>query len=298
MTLTARELTLGGHRVTYRTGGRGPVLLLLHGVTTSSQTWERVAGPLSEHFTLVAPDLLGHGASAAPRGDYSLGAHASTARDLLGALGHQHVTVVGHSLGGGIAMQFAYQFPERCDRLVLVSSGGLGRDVHLVLRAATLPGADYVLPLLTDPRLMGVGRGVGGLLRRARLAPGPDVDTLARGFASLGTADARRAFLHTVRAVIEPGGQRVSANERLEMAASIPTLIVWGERDSIIPLAHGEAAHAAMPGSRLEVFPGAGHMPHDADPERFARVLTAFCDATEPARLGADHWQPQLPQDG
>jgi pimeloyl-ACP methyl ester carboxylesterase len=165
-------------------------------------------------------------------------------------------------------MQFAYQFPERCERLVLVSSGGLGRDVHLVLRAAALPGADYVLPLLTDPRLLGVGRGLGGLLRRARLAPSGDVDVLARGVASLDNAASRQAFLHTIRAVIEPGGQRVSAHDRLELAA--------------------------MPGSRLEIFPRAGHMPHDADPERFAALLTDFCNSTDAAQLPADHWQPLL----
>jgi pimeloyl-ACP methyl ester carboxylesterase len=293
-TLTAHELTLHGHRVTYRTAGEGPPLLLLHGVTTSSQTWESVAPRLSEQFTLIAPDLLGHGASAAPRGDYSLGAHASGARDVLTALGHDRVTVVGHSLGGGVAMQFAYQFPERCKRLVLVSSGGLGREVHLVLRAAALPGADWVLPMLTDARVLGVARGLGGVLRRVRLAPSGDVDVLARGFASLDNAGSRAAFLHTLRAVVEPGGQRVSAHDRLELAALIPSLIVWGERDSIIPLAHGEAAHAAMPGSRLEIFPGAGHMPHDADPERFASVLTDFCNSTAPAQLSADHWQPLL----
>ena len=161
-TLTPHELTLHGHRVTYRVAGRGPVLLLLHGITNSSQTWEHVAPLLSEHFTVLAPDLLGHGESATPRGDYSLGAHASGVRDVLTALGHERVTVVGHSLGGGIAMQFAYQFPERCERLVLVSSGGLGREVHLLLRAAALPGADWVLPFITSPQLLGIGRRAWG----------------------------------------------------------------------------------------------------------------------------------------
>ena len=292
--LTPNEMTLHGHRVSYRRGGRGPALLLLHGITNSSQTWEGVAPWLTERFTLIAPDLLGHGESATPRGDYSLGAHASGARDVLTALGIERATVVGHSLGGGIAMQFAYQFPERCERLVLVSSGGLGREVHPLLRAAALPGADYVLPVLTSGRVVGVGRGLGGLLRRVRLAPGEDVEVLARGFASLSSAGSRQAFLHTVRAVIEPGGQRVSAQDRLELAALLPTLIVWGERDSIIPAAHGAAAHAAMPGSRFEVFPDAGHMPHDAEPERFAALLTEFCEANDAARLAADHWRPLM----
>jgi len=288
--LTAHEMALHGHRVSYRQGGSGPALLLLHGVTNSSATWERVAPSLGEHFTLIAPDLLGHGESATPRGDYSLGAHASGARDVMTALGIEHATIVGHSLGGGIAMQFAYQFPERCERLVLVSSGGLGREVHLLLRAATLPGADYVLPALTSAGLVGIGRRVGGLLRRVHITPGEDMQVLAEGFASLDNGGSRQAFLHTVRAVIEPGGQRVSANDRLALAGLLPSMIVWGEKDSIIPVKHGIAAHEAMPGSRFEVFPDAGHMPHNADPERFASLLVDFCATTEPARLTADHW--------
>jgi pimeloyl-ACP methyl ester carboxylesterase len=194
-------------------------------------------------------------------------------------------------------MQFAYQFPERCERLVLVSSGGLGREVHLLLRAAALPGADYVLPALTSNRLLGVGRGVGGLLKRLRLTPGEDLQVLAHGFASLDNAGSRQAFLHTVRAVIEPSGQRVSAQDRLSLAGLLPSLIVWGEQDSIIPVEHGAAAHAAMPGSRFEVFPGAGHMPHDADPERFAALLIDFCATTQPAELTPDHWRPLMTGD-
>jgi pimeloyl-ACP methyl ester carboxylesterase len=292
--LEAHELELHGHRVSYRTAGSGPALLLLHGIATSSTTWERVAPPLSEHFTLIAPDLMGHGESATPRGDYSLGAHASGVRDIVTALGHERVTVLGHSLGGGIAMQFAYQFPERVERLVLVASGGLGREVHLLLRAAALPGADYVLPALTSRRVLELGRELGGLLGRVGLRPSSDLEVLARGFEALDNAGSRQAFLHTVRAVIEPGGQRVSAHDRLGLAALLPTLIVWGERDSIIPVAHGVAAHEAMPGSRLVRFEGAGHMPHDDDPYRFARLLIEFCEETDAARLTADHWRPLL----
>jgi pimeloyl-ACP methyl ester carboxylesterase len=294
MELVSHELLLHGHSVTYRTAGSGPTLLLLHGITNSSETWEPVAGALAERSSIVAPDLLGHGKSATPRGDYSLGAHASGVRDLLTALGIERVTVVGHSLGGGIAMQFAYQFPERCERLVLVSSGGLGREVHMLLRAAALPGADWVLPLLTSRGVRGVGQGIAAALRQGRLAPSGDISVLARGFASLHDGGSRQAFLHTVRAVIDTGGQRVSANDRLHLAAQLPTLIVWGERDSIIPLSHGRAAHEAMQGSRLEVFPDAGHLPHHEDPDRFAEILAEFCATTEPAHLTSDHWRPLL----
>ena len=189
-------------------------------------------------------------------------------------------------------MQFAYQFPERTERLVLVSSGGLGRDVHRLLRAAALPGADWVLPVLASRPLLGLGRGIGSALKRVRLGPAGDLEVLAHGFASLDSAGSRQAFLHTVRSVIGPGGQRVSAHDRLALAAHLPTLIVWGERDSIIPPEHGQAAHDAMPASQFVVFPGDGHMPHNDQPERFVELLVDFCASTEPARLSADHWQP------
>jgi pimeloyl-ACP methyl ester carboxylesterase len=189
-------------------------------------------------------------------------------------------------------MQFAYQFPERCERLVLVSSGGLGQEVHLLLRAAALPGADWGLPLLTSKGARGVGRGVAFALKLGRIEPSPDIAVLARGFASLDDGASRQAFLHTVRSVIDTSGQRVSATDRLHLAAVLPTLIVWGDRDSIIPPQHGRAAHEAMPGSRLEIFAGAGHIPHHAEPQRFADLLVEFCAQTEPAQLTADHWRP------
>src|SRR5437763_5577179 len=147
------EITLHGHRVSYRRAGWGPVIVLIHAITGSSLTWEHVIEPLAERYTVVAPDLLGHGESAKPRGDYSLGAYASGIRDLLTLLGHERATFVGHSLGGGIAMQLAYQFPERCERLALVASGGLGKEVSALLRVVSAPGSEYVLPLVLTPRL-------------------------------------------------------------------------------------------------------------------------------------------------
>jgi pimeloyl-ACP methyl ester carboxylesterase len=277
------SIDLHGHRCSYRTGGRGPVLVLVHGITNSSGSWDPVLGLLGQHFTVVAPDLLGHGDSAKPRGDYSLGASASLLRDLLLALGHEQATVAGHSLGGGIAMQYAYQFPERVERLVLVSSGGLGRQVTPVLRAVALPGAEYVLPLLASQPLVEAGTKVGGWIDRLGLRVGADITAMAAGFASLQDIEARQAFVHTARSVIDIGGQRVNATDKLYLAQAVPTLILWGDRDPIIPARHGIRAHEAMPGSTLKIFEGAGHFPHHDDPVGFATAITEFVDATEPA---------------
>jgi pimeloyl-ACP methyl ester carboxylesterase len=287
--LKHHEIELHGHPVSYLCDGDGPALVLIHGITSSSQTWRSVLPALAEHYTVIAPDLLGHGRSAKPRGDYSLGSYASGIRDLLLALGHPRATVVGHSLGGGIAMQLAYQFPERVERLALVSSGGLGREVNVLLRAATLPGADFVLPLMWRPGLRDAAGALAGLLRRVGWKPSPNVQGMAEGFASLADDDARRAFLHTARSIIEPSGQRVSATDRLYLAEEMPTLIVWGDRDPMVPYAHGVAAHEAMPHSRLEIFEDAGHFPFNDDPLRFVAVLRDFMETTEPADFDEEH---------
>jgi pimeloyl-ACP methyl ester carboxylesterase len=217
-------------------------------------------------------------------GDYSLGAYASGLRDLLAALDCDRATLVGHSLGGGVAMQFAYQFPEMLERLVLVSSGGLGRELNLLLRSAALPGAEYVLPLLFAAGIPSAGTKIARFVNRVGIRAGPDLEEIGRGFASLRDTDARRTFIHTVRGLIDPGGQRVDASSRLYLAAEVPTLIVWGARDSMIPVEHARAAHHKMPGSRLEIFEQAGHFPHLTEPGRFADVLSRFVAETEPAR--------------
>jgi len=286
--LHLRRLTLHGERIAYRQAGEGPVVLLIHGITSDSSAWARVLPYLARGHTVLAPDLMGHGGSAKPRGDYSLGAHASGLRDLMVALGHERATFVGHSLGGGIAMQLSYQFPELCERLVLVDSGGLGREVNPLLRAAALPGSEYVLPVLAATRLLDAGRLAAGVLARVGLRLGTDLQEMARGHATLSDPDARAAFLHTLRSVVEPGGQRVDASSRLYLARHIPFMLVWGERDPIIPVEHGRAAHARLPGSRLEVFPDSGHFPQLDQPERFLDVLSGFILETEPAAVDPD----------
>ena len=282
------EVRIHGHRVCFRLAGSGPLIVLVHGITGRSEQWVPVMNALRDRYTVFAPDLLGHGQSAKPRGDYSLGAYASGIRDLLIGLDAEPATIVGHSLGGGIAMQLAYQFPERCGRLVLMSSGGIARDVHPLLRAASLPGSEIVLSLITHERLLGAGQAFGRALRLIGLQAGADIAEGLRGYASLSDREARAAFLHTIRAVIDPTGQRISALDRLYLAEALPSLIIWGENDPIIPPHHGEIAHQAMPGSRLELVDGAGHFPQVTHPIRVARLLADFIEETEPAAIEAE----------
>ena len=288
-----RTITLHGRPLAYIQAGSGPVLLLIHGMAGTFENWNAVIEPLARSHTVIAPDLPGHGASAPGAGDYSLGALAAGLRDLLVALGHERATLVGHSLGGGIAMQFSYQFPEFTERLVLVSSGGLGPEVSPVLRAAALPGADVFIAATAGPGRT-VGTAVGHGLAAVGLRPNTDVAEVLRGYASLADPDRRAAFLATLRSVIGTGGQRVHAGDRLYLAEGMPVLIVWGARDPIIPVNHGEKAHEAIAGSRLEVFEGVGHLPQLEAPERFIAVLERFIAESEPALFDSAQWSGRL----
>lgn len=293
-----RVVHLHGHRVVYRVGGGPPagdrpVLLLIHGMAGSSVTWRQVMPALAERYTVVAPDLPGHGESDKPRQDYSLGAHANALRDLLIALGVGPATVVGQSLGGGIAMQLAYQHPRHCERLVLVSSGGLGHEVSWILRALAFPGAELVMPVLFPSIARDAGNAISRRLHRLGLRA-PRLEEEWRSYASLTDGETRRAFLRTLRAVVDTGGQAVSAHDRLYLSSRLPTLIVWGERDGIIPVAHAHQAHQAMPASRLVTFEDSGHFPHIEEPARFIEALTGFVDTTEAPELDEGAWSEML----
>jgi pimeloyl-ACP methyl ester carboxylesterase len=287
--MEVRTETLHGRTVSYAEAGSGPVLLMVHGMGGSSQNWRAVIEPLARDHTVIVPDLPGHGQSAPGGGDYSVGGLAAGLRDLLLVLGHERATLVGHSLGGGVAMQFAYQFPEIVERLVLVSSGGLGPEVSLLLRAAALPGAGAFIAA-TAPLVQRLGGG----LRRAEghgRRPNTDVAEVVHGYGLLAARERRAAFLATVRSVIGIGGQRVSAVDRLYLAEAVPVLIVWGARDRLVPVHHGEQAHRDIPGSRLEIFEDAGHLPQLEEPSRFVAVLERFLADSEPAEFDRDEWR-------
>lgn len=294
--LSRETRVVHGYRRAFVRAGTGPPLLLLHGVGNSAQTWAGVLDRLSGSHTVIAPDLLGHGASDKPRGDYSIAGYANGMRDLLAVLDVEQVTVVGHSFGGGIALQFAYQFPEMVQRLVLVGSGGLGPDLSATLRMATVPGAEAVLGALaavsgglrTGLRVV---EGAGSALGWKRMS---DLAEAADAILALRDVSARRAFVRTLRGVVDAHGQAVTALDRLYLANSVPMLVVWGSRDPIVPAAHAQALRSLVPTARVEVFEGAGHWPHLDDPDRFSAVLREFLASTPAAAHDRSSWRALL----
>ncbi|UPW04427.1 alpha/beta hydrolase [Rhodococcus pyridinivorans] len=292
--------TIHGYRRAFRLAGSGPALLLVHGIGDDSSTWQDVIPHLAEKYTVIAPDLLGHGRSDKPRADYSVAAYANGMRDLLSVLGIESVTVIGHSLGGGVAMQFAYQFPHMVERLVLVASGGVTKDVHLALRLISVPIVSEALRVLRLPGAMPVLRAAGAMLNRVNgspLRPGAllhDTSDLVRVLGNLPDPTAYEAYLRTLRAVVDWRGQVVTMLDRCYLTENLPVQLIWGDHDSVIPIAHAYLAHSAMPGSRLEIFRSSGHFPFRDDPLRFLRVVENFLETTAPLEFDLDRWRRLL----
>jgi pimeloyl-ACP methyl ester carboxylesterase len=290
LTPTLEYRTIHGYRRAYRVAGSGPIILLIHGIGDNSTTWSTVQSKLAQRFTVIAPDLLGHGRSDKPRADYSVAAYANGMRDLLSVLDVERVTVVGHSLGGGVAMQFAYQFPQLVDRLILVGAGGVTKDVNIALRIASLPMGTEALALLrlplVLPALQVVGRVGGAVFGSTGL--GRDLPDVLRILADLPEPTASSAFARTLRAVVDWRGQVVTMLDRCYLTESVPVQLIWGSQDSVIPVSHARMAHSAMPGSILEVFDGSGHFPFHDDPDRFVESVEKFIDSTAPAVYDQD----------
>jgi pimeloyl-ACP methyl ester carboxylesterase len=244
---------------------------------------------------VIAPDLPGHGESNAPAGDYSLGAHAAALRDLMVVLGYSSTSVAGHSLGGGIALQFAYQFPSRIRRLLLISSGGLGPELSVLLRAATLPGAATIVAGLASlpesvTRSLFPTVILPGLLARQDAGPAAG---LLRGLAGSGQ---RAAFLRTARSVADWHGQTVSANRQLVLLTDIPVMIAWGSNDKTIPPHHHRALARQLPEPHLVEIANAGHYPHETAPEALTSAILAFLASTTPFTYDETRWRELLTQ--
>ena len=288
------HVTVHGHRRAFVRAGSGPVVLLLHGLGCDHTTWDPVITSLSRTHTVLAPDLLGHGASDKPRADYSVGGYANGMRDLLTVLGIDTATVVGHSFGGGVAMQFAYQYPERTERLVLVGSGGLGPEVHPAIRAITTPGFHQVMGVLAAPGLRHAATTTLRVLAGTGVARLRDLDEVAAIYDSFKDPSARAAIRHVVRAVVDWKGQVVTMADRAYLTEAMPMCVVWGSDDMVIPARHADTARALAPTARVEIIPNAGHFPHRDHPERFARIVRDFIRITEPSRHDRDRWRELL----
>jgi pimeloyl-ACP methyl ester carboxylesterase len=276
--------TIHGYKRAFRIAGSGPAILLIHGIGDNSTTWTGIHAKLAQRFTVVAPDLLGHGKSDKPRADYSAAAYANGMRDLLSVLDIERVTIIGHSLGGGVAMQFAYQFPHLVERLILVGAGGVTKDVNIALRFASLPMGSEALALLrlplVLPTLQVMGRLAGLLL--GSTAVGRDLPNILRILDDLPEPTASAAFTRTLRAVVDWRGQIVTMLDRCYLTEAIPVQIIWGSEDVVVPVRHAHMAHAAMPGSQLEIFENSGHFPFHDDPARFLDLVHRFMDTTVP----------------
>ena len=280
-------VTIHGHRRAYALGGReigtAPTLLLLHGLACDRHTWDPVWERLGERYTLLAPDLLGHGESDKPRGDYSLGGYANGMRDLLTVLGIDRVTVVGHSFGGGVAMQFAYQYPERTERLLLVDPGGLGPEVTVLIRALSLPGYDLTLRMLTLPLVRQANVTGLRILKSLGLRETRDFDEVARILTCLRDRDTRYATHQLVSGVVDWRGQIVTMRDRAYLTEAMPMCVVWGADDQVIPAKHATEVSALAPRARVVVMADAGHFPHKDHPDDFVDTVDDFVAGTVPA---------------
>jgi EmrB/QacA subfamily drug resistance transporter len=283
--LETRVTVLHGSRVVYRTAGHGQPIVLIHGLLDSGATWRKVAPVLALNHRVIVPDLLGHGDSDGPAGaDYSIFSHALLVRDLLAELQVERATVVGHSLGAGVAMGLAYACPERVDRLAILSAGGIGQDLTPTLRAAALPGADWLARTLGSRpclRAIRAGAWLASVAGGRRLGRG--LVEAARMLERIGDAGRRSAFLESARAVINVRGQKSSAL-RLMPSYRMPLFVLWGTHDRVIPARHAELIQEVRPDAQVVLLDGVGHSPHLARPTVVAEALSTWISQAQRPR--------------
>ncbi len=260
----------------YTRAGSGPPVVLIHGLGCSRRTWRHVASRLAQTRTVIAIDLPGHGESDSPLGDYSPAGQATAVRDLVESLDMPQIDVVGHSLGGGIAISFAHQYPERTRSLVLISTAGLGPEVTPLLRVAAVPGADRAIGALVRLPDRVLRAGLGAMTWVPGLVSPHDTDPLQDTIATLGDEISRRTFVRTARTVIDMQGQSISAGEQLDRLTERPVMLIWGADDRTIPPRHFRELAARFPRARQLEVPSAGHFPHETAADVVAPALEEF----------------------
>lgn len=266
-------LNVFGRQVAVLVDGSGDPVVLLHGLGGTSETWQQTIDCLDGSLLTVAIDLIGHGRSARDRGDYSITANAVIVRGVLDQLGIDRALLVGHSYGGGVALAEAVIFPEKVAGLALVASGGLGSEASPVLRAMSLPFVGELASLAIHPWLVGRIDATFDRLSSLGFRERSELRQMRQTLRSLSDMAARGSFLDTLRGVVNVQGQLVNGAERLDQIGDIPVLVVWGDRDPMLPISHADVVAAALPHARVEIFEGAGHFPHAQDPGRLANLL-------------------------
>jgi NTE family protein len=275
--------TLHGSRVVYRTVGEGQPIVLIHGLLDSGATWRKVAPILALNHRVIVPDLLGHGDTDGPeRADYSVVSHALMVRDLLDDLGIAQATVVGHSLGAGVALALAHACPERVERLAIVSAGGIGQELTPALRFVAAPGADFAVRAVGSRPVVATLRALSWLLSvLGARRPARGVLESTRMLERLADAGRRSAFLQSARAVIDLRGQKSSAMRYFD-TYRMPLCVLWGTRDRVIPARHAELIRAARPDAHIVLLDGVGHSPQLAQPTFVAEALHEWLGRRRP----------------
>ena len=256
----------------WQAGDKGSAVVLVHGLGGFIENWERNIDELARRHRVYVVDLPGFGRSDKP-----------LVRDLmvlvpflagfLDALGIKKATLVGNSLGGGLVLYFALEHPDRVEKLVLVDNAGMGRDVIADFKLCSLP---FIGELLIRPSV----KSTAALWRKIVYDPSSlKPETLELSYRLASGPGAKKALLSTLRAGINLFGQKDELTRQLLSRfkdLKSPVLVVWGNDDRIIPVAHARIALENIPGARLELFDNCGHMPMFECPDKFNRLVLDF----------------------
>lgn len=267
-----RQLRISNLRVHYLSSGRGPPTVLIHGLGGSCRDWLLNIRALSNHFLVLAPDLVGFGRSDKPRSfpsDPVTSFFPSLLNHFSTRLGLGSVNIVGHSMGGLVALQFALQFPRMVNKLVLVDSAGLGKEVPTLLRLLSIPA----LPasLLSPPKTL-LKMVLSDTFHNEEI----DIDeSIEEVYNYLRSEGAKESFLAVTRSIVGLRGQKIVLSDQLKDITA-KTLIIWGDQDKSLPVSHAHRAHRLIIDSELHILPQCGHCPQIEKPNEFNTLVTPF----------------------
>ncbi|MBI2847463.1 MAG: alpha/beta fold hydrolase [Chloroflexi bacterium] len=266
-----RYINILGLKTRFLVGGKGKPVVLIHGLGTSSLSWRENLTSIGKEYRFYALDLPGHGDSEALNGQYTLSFVARFLLDFFDSQGLGKVALAGSSMGGLLALNFALSFPERVEKLVLVDSAGLGRELAFFLRFLSIPMVGEIFDTRSKRQLRALLRRI---LYDHRFITEELVNEL---YVSRNSPAKKKAMLRTLRAGVNLWGQRreIILVHRLP-ELRVPTLIVWGANDCLIPVSHGMEARRLIRDSKLVVFDQCGHWPQMEKAEKFNKTVYNF----------------------